>query len=56
MGGHTANLEIDARYQYEGYINFNTTYSHGFSDQTGSVYVLWIKPNILLQTNCKFIR
>ena len=28
-GGHTANLEIDARYQYEGYINFNTTYSHG---------------------------
>ena len=28
-GGHTANLEIEARWQYEAYINFNTTYSHG---------------------------
>ena len=28
-GGHTANLELEARWQYEAYINFNTTYSHG---------------------------
>ena len=28
-GGHTANLESEARWQYESYINFNTTYSHG---------------------------
>jgi len=28
-GGHTANLELEARWQYEAYIHYNTTYVHG---------------------------
>ena len=28
-GGHAGNLELEARYQYEAYIHFNTTYVHG---------------------------
>ena len=28
-GGHAGNVEIEARWQYEAYIYFNTTYVHG---------------------------
>ena len=28
-GGHAGNVEIEARWQYEAYIHFNTTYAHG---------------------------
>ena len=29
MVGHAGNVEIEARWQYEAYIHFNTTYVHG---------------------------
>ena len=41
-GGHAGNIEIDARWQHEAYIHFNTTYVH-------SLLVVATK-----QVNCRF--
>ena len=57
-GGHTSNVEIEARYQYEAYIHFNTTHSHGLLLlATKQVLYLYCGLNIIfLQTNNKCIR
>ena len=56
--GHQGNIEIHAKYNSEGFIDFNTTNAHGLLlIATKDAIYLYCGLNIIfLQTNNKFLR